>query len=262
MQRKWMPVAGAALIAVVAAGGIALLASRRSAAKTGSLETQKEKLSYAMGVGMAKGLKRQSIDVDVDLVARGLKDALSGENVLMTEADLREVVVAFQGEMKQKQAEAKATFLAENAKRDGVVTLPSGLQYEVLTKGDGKMPVDGDTVQCHYRGTLMDGTEFESTYRRGQSATFLVSRALPAWKEALKQMPVGSKWKLFAPSELAYGQRGLRARGAGLKVEPNAPVIFELELIAIRPPASSTTPTAVRAAPPAADLPLSKGAPE
>ena len=251
------------MVAAGVVGGFGFVAGRWSANRSPALGTEKEKLSYAMGIAVAKSLKRQVADVDVDVLGKGLRDALSGKETLMTDAEMREAITAFQEELKQKQAETKAAlderrkkdeaFLADNTKRQGVVTLPSGLQYEVVKKGDGKIPVDGDIVQVHYRGTRVDGTEFESTYRSGQPAMFLVSRALPAWKEALKQMPVGSKWKLYSPAQLAYGQRGLRTkRGQVLKVEPNTPVIFELELLAIRPPESLGPETAMGGAAPAA----------
>jgi FKBP-type peptidyl-prolyl cis-trans isomerase FklB len=124
---------------------------------------------------------------------------------------------------------AGESFLAENKKKEGVVTLPSGLQYKVLKAGDGKKPTDADTVECHYRGTLINGTEFDSSYLTGQPATFKIAGVIPGWREALKLMPVGSKWQLFVPSQLAYG-----ARGKGGSIGPNAALIFEVELLAIK----------------------------
>jgi FKBP-type peptidyl-prolyl cis-trans isomerase len=263
MKRKWMALAGAGLITAGMVAGIGFWAGRRSAARTPALETQKEKLSYAMGLGLAKRMKRQAVDIDIEVVSKGLRDEFSGKDVLMSEAEMQEAITAFQEELKQKQAATSAqleerrkrneAFLAENAKREGVVTLPSGLQYEILAKGNGKTPVDGDIVQIHYRGTRLDGTEFENTYAAGRTASYLLSRTLPGWKEALKLMPVGSKWKLFLPARLAYGQKGLRTKRPGVfRVEPNAPVIFELELVAIGPPASPNPQTAVGTAAPAA----------
>src|SRR6266478_4405493 len=167
---------------------------------------------------MAKSIERQSGELDTDFVTRGLKDALSRATLLMSEDDLRQALAAFQDELKQKQAAAAKTdaeesqkraevFLAENAKSEGVVALLSGLQYKVVKAGDGKTATDRDIVQCHYRSMRIDGTEFDNSYTRGQPATFPVARALPAWKEALKLMPVGSRWTLFVPSALAFGQR-------------------------------------------------------
>jgi len=254
MRWKLIAIGGAGLVAIV---GIVLVATRGSTAAKRSLDTPKEKVSYAMGVAMARSLKRPGVELDMDVLARGLKDGFSGEKFLMTENDLRETMSALQDELKQKQAQAVKTvaeanrkegetFLAQNAREEGVVTLPSGLQYKILRAGDGKRPADTDTVECHYRGTRIDGAEFESSYGRGQPATFPVAGVIPGWKEALKLMPVGSKWKLFVPSQLAYGERELPARnGAGRTIGPNATLIFEVELLAIKPPARGRAQTAV-----------------
>jgi len=169
-----------------------------------------------------------------------LRDALSGAKLLMTEEDLRATLSAFQTEWKQKRAQAlrlpaeenrKAgeAFLAENRSKEGVVTLPSGLQYKVLKAGDGKKPTEADTVECRYRGTLLNGNEFDSTDRAGKPATFKLSGVIPGWKEALQLMPVGSKWQLFIPSQLAYGEQG-----SGRYIGPNATLVFEVELLAIK----------------------------
>ncbi len=252
--------------------GVALLSGRAGAEDDPALKTQQEKVSYGMGVGMAHGLKRQGIEVDADLVARGLRDGLSGRKLLLTDDELRQAMTAFQAEQKQAQAAKTAqaqpaktpadakkqgeAFLAENAKKEGVVTLPNGLQYKVLRAGDGKKPTDADKVVCHYRGTLVDGTEFESTYRRGRPATFELARMIPGWREALKLMPVGSKWQLFIPPQLAYGERGQtgknkkRSRG---KIGPNATLIFEAELLEIQPAGGSPgAKTAAKSEPPGA----------
>jgi len=260
MRWKLIAIGGAGLVAIV---GI-VVAARRNAATTPGLDTPKQKVSYAMGVVMAKNLKRPGVELDMDVLARGLKDGFSGEKFLMTENDLRETMSALQDELKQKQAQAVKTvaeanrkegetFLAQNAREEGVVTLPSGLQYKILRAGDGKRPADTDTVECHYRGTRIDGAEFESSYGRGQPATFPVAGVIPGWKEALKLMPVGSKWKLFVPSQLAYGERELPVRnGAGRTIGPNATLIFEVELLAIKPHARAVEQTAAAKVPPRA----------
>ncbi len=158
----------------------------------------------------------------------------------MSDEEMRTVMTAYQKEISQKQAEAAKiaaeknkkegdAFLAANKAKEGVITLPSGLQYKILKEGNGKKPTDADTVQVHYRGTLIDGTEFDSSIKRGQPASFPVKQIIPGWREALKLMPVGSKWQLFIPPELAYG-----ARGAGGDIGPNATLIFEVELLAIK----------------------------
>jgi FKBP-type peptidyl-prolyl cis-trans isomerase len=219
---------------------LGLWAMQMSAQEPAALKTPKDKTSYGMGVALARSFKSQGIDVDPELLVKGLKDVLSGEKLLMSDDDLRTTMTAFEEEVRQKQAQARSVaaennkkagdaFLAENARKDGVVVLPSGLQYKILKAGEGKKPTDTDTVMCQYRGTLIDGTEFDSSYRSGQPATFEVKGVIPGFREALKLMPVGSKWQLVIPSEMAYGQRG-----AGNAIEPNATLIFEIELISIK----------------------------
>jgi UDP-GlcNAc:undecaprenyl-phosphate/decaprenyl-phosphate GlcNAc-1-phosphate transferase len=219
---------------------LGLWATQISAQEPRALTAPKDKTSYGMGVALARSFKSQGIDVDPELLAKGLKDVLSGEKLLMSDDDLRTTMTAFEEEVRQKQAQARSVaaennkkagdaFLAENARKDGVVVLPSGLQYKILKAGEGKKPTDTDTVVCQYRGTLIDGTEFDSSYRSGQPATFEVKGVIPGFREALKLMPVGSKWQLVIPSELAYGDRG-----AGNAIEPNATLIFEIELISIK----------------------------
>jgi FKBP-type peptidyl-prolyl cis-trans isomerase len=227
--------------------GVVLLAAHAGAGETPAPKTQKEKMSYATGVEVARNLKGQGVDVDLDLMVRGLRDVLSGETLLMTDEDLRKTITDFQNELRLKQNELRRkqaqaprpvpednkkegdAFLAENKTKEGVVTLPSGLQYKVLKAGDGNKPTDADTVEINYRGTLINGTEVDSSYRRGQPANFEVKRVIPGWGEALKLMPVGSRWLLFIPPELAYGTKGV-----GRDIRPNATLIFELELIAIK----------------------------
>ena len=191
-------------------------------------------------MNMGNNLRKQSVDVDPNLVAQGLKDAIAGGKTQMTEDEARASLIQLQTEMKAKQ-EAKMkeagesnkkegeTFLAANKSKPNVVTLASGLQYKILTAGTGTKPASTDTVVCNYKGTLIDGTEFDSSYKRGQPATFPVSGVIKGWTEALQLMPVGSKWQLFIPSDLAYGERG-----APGNIGPNATLIFEVDLISIQ----------------------------
>jgi FKBP-type peptidyl-prolyl cis-trans isomerase FklB len=207
-----------------------------------TLTTQGDKFSYALGMSLGANLRKQSISVDEDILARGLKDGLGGGKTLLTEEEARAVMTAAQAEFRKQQQEKAqqlgeankkdgAAFLAANKAATGVVTLPSGLQYKVIQAGTGPKPAPTDTVTVNYRGTLLNGTEFDSSYKRGQPATFLVTGVIRGWTEALQLMPVGSKWQLFIPSDLAYGERG-----AGADIAPNATLIFEVELMSIKPP--------------------------
>ncbi len=205
------------------------------------LKTQKDKLSYAIGMDMGGSLKRNAIDVDVDALMKGIKDSLAGGKMLLTEQEQKEILVAFQKEFQAKQQEkmkAQAeknkkegeAFLADNKKKKGVKVLPSGLQYKVITEGKGPSPKDSDTVTVNYRGTLIDGTEFDSSYKRNEPATFPVKGVIKGWTEALQLMKEGAKWQLFIPANLAYGERG-----AGNMIGPNSTLIFEVELLKIGP---------------------------
>ncbi len=213
-------------------------------------KTQKEKVSYAIGMEMGKGVKAQGLDVDPNILVKGLNDALSDAKPQMSEEELRQVITALQQEMRQKQMqaqEAAATenktkgeaFLAANAKKDGVVALPDGLQYKILTAGQGKKPAETDTVLCNYKGTFLDGTEFDSSAKAGKPVPFEVKNVIAGFKEVLQLMPVGSKWQVFVPSSLAYGERG-----AGGVIGPNATLIFEVELVSIQetPPTTPIPP--------------------
>jgi FKBP-type peptidyl-prolyl cis-trans isomerase FklB len=218
---------------------------RAPAAKTGAastlvLKTQKEKASYAVGVNIGRGMRRDALDVDPAIVARGLRDGLAGNKPVLSDQEMQTAFSALQDETTKKQQAMKMqaadtnktqgdAFLAANKTKPGVVTLASGLQYKILTEGTGPKPSAGDSVVCNYRGTLIDGTEFDSSYKRGQPATFPVGRVIKGWTEALQLMPVGSKWQLFVPADLAYGDRG-----AGQDIGPNATLIFEVELISIQ----------------------------
>ena len=211
----------------------------KPAEKAMELKTQKDKVSYSIGQDIGNNLKRQSLDVDTEIMARGLKDAFTGAKSLLTEAEVQSAMQALQKDMMAKhdaqvqkvaadQQKAGDAFLAENGKKEGVVTLPSGLQYKVIKAGTGKIPKATDTVMAHYRGALVDGTEFDSSYKRGEPTTFPVNRVIPGWQEALQKMPVGSKWQVFIPSNLAYGPPG---QGP---IPPNATLVFDMELVGIK----------------------------
>ncbi len=199
------------------------------------LKTQKDKLSYAIGMQVGGTISRQGIEVDPNVLLEGLKDAMAGKPI-MTEEDVRATMMQLQSDMlaKQKQAgeankkEGEA-FLAANKAKPGVVTLPDGLQYTVIKEGTGPKPSASDTVTVNYRGTLINGKEFDSSYKRGEPAKFPVNGVIKGWTEALQLMPVGSKWQLFIPAELAYGERG-----AGADIAPNSTLIFEVELLSIQ----------------------------
>jgi FKBP-type peptidyl-prolyl cis-trans isomerase FklB len=225
------------LIAVL---GFVLLVSQVSAEEKPVLKDQKDKVSYSIGMNIGNNLKKQAIDVNPDALVYGIKDALSGGKALITEQEVNDTLMAFQKEMASKQSERLKelgeknkkegeAFLAENKKKEGVITLPSGLQYKVIKEGTGETPKLTDTVTTNYRGTLIDGTEFDSSYRREQPATFPVKGVIAGWTEALQLMKVGSKWQLFTPSNLAYGERG-----AGRDIGPNTTLIFEVELLSIK----------------------------
>jgi len=205
-----------------------------------ALKTQKDKFSYALGMNLGANLHKQSVPVDPNIMARGLKDALAGGKTLLTEEEARAVITAVQNDMREKQqAKMQAAgdankkegeaFLADNKSKEGVIALPSGLQYKVLKEGNGPKPAATDSVVCNYRGTLINGTEFDSSTKHGGPATFPVNGVIKGWTEALQLMPVGSKWQLFVPSDLAYAERG-----AGGDIGPNAALIFEVELVSIQ----------------------------
>ena len=222
-------------------------AAKSSVTPATTLITDRDKQSYALGMNIARGLKGQSVDVDPTILARAIKDVLTGATPLLTDNEAMEAMKKLQVELRQKQETERKElgeknlkegqeFLAANKTKDGVVTLPSGLQYKILSQGNGKKPTPNDTIVCQYRGTLIDGTEFDSSYKRGQAATFPVGRVIKGWTEALELMPVGSKWQLFVPPDLAYGDRG-----AGNLIGPNATLIFEVEVLSIEAP-NSTPP--------------------
>jgi len=216
--------------------------------EAGVLKDQKQKVSYAIGANLGKSWKNQELDIDMELLNRGIKDAMSGTKTLLTDDEMRQVFQEFSKEIRsrmeakrkeqsEKNLKEGEAFLAENKKKDGVVTLDSGLQYKILKAGTGDKPKATDTVKVNYRGTLTDGTEFDSNAQRGQPASFNVSRVVKGWTEALQLMGVGSKWQLFIPAGLAYGEMGY-----GQKIGPNATLIFDIELLSIEPPAPPAAP--------------------
>ncbi len=208
--------------------------------KSTPLKDSKDKVSYSIGLNIGLNLKKQNVSINPDTLVLGLKDALAGKPQ-MTDEQVKETMTAFEKEMidKQKAAGVKngadgEKFLAENKKKEGVKTTASGLQYKVVKEGSGAQPKEKDTVMANYRGTLIDGTEFDSSYTRGQPATFPVSGVIKGWTEALQIMKVGSKYQLFIPANLAYGERAM-----GPDIGPNSTLIFEVELLDVKPAAGA-----------------------
>jgi FKBP-type peptidyl-prolyl cis-trans isomerase FklB len=191
-----------------------------------TLTNEKDSISYAMGMLLMENLKSQGIDdINPEMATKGISDALKGEGMLMTPQAASQILsTAIQG----KQEKAGKDFLAENAKKDGITTLASGLQYEVISMGDGAKPGPNDQISAHYEGTLIDGTVFDSSYKRGEPATFPVGGVIAGWTEALQLMPVGSKWKLYIPHELAYGSRNMQT------IPAYSTLIFTVELLEIK----------------------------
>lgn len=232
-MRARTPLTWTVIVAALLSAGVA--AARQKPALT----SDKERLSYALGMDVGRQLAKIDVDVDPSAFARGLSDAMFGGTTLLTQDEARAAIEAMQAELKRRQWEVRANagedskkageaFLAGNAKRKDVVTLPGGLQYKIIEAGSGRKPTDADTVEVNYTGTRIDGVEFDSSYRAGKPATFKVSEVIPGWREALELMPVGSKWQLFIPPQLAYGEEG-----AGTMIGPNETLVFEVELVAI-----------------------------
>ena len=202
-------------------------------------KTESDKVSYSVGYRLGGDFKRQQVDINSDMLVQGIEDAASGGEALMTDEQMRTVMMNLANRVKAEQMEkqkqegaqnikAGEAFLAENAGKEGVKTTDSGLQYKVITAGEGKTPQKSDKVTVHYRGTLIDGSEFDSSYSRNKPATFGVGQVIPGWTEALQLMKEGDKWEIYLPSKLAYGERG-----AGAKIPPNSTLIFEVELISV-----------------------------
>jgi len=229
MTRKWQWLAFL---------GVVLL-SAQCAQEPTDLKTEQDKVNYGIGVSVARNFKQQGMEVDINLVVKGMKDELTGKKVLLSDDELRKTMTAYQQEIRRKQIQERKVaaldkkkegdaFLEENKKKEGVVILPSGLQYKILKAGEGKKPAADDTVEVSYKGTLINGKVFDSS-QPGTPLALRVKQVIPGWQEALQLMPVGSKWQLFIPPELAYGQQG-----AGAEIGPNATLIFEVELLAIK----------------------------
>jgi FKBP-type peptidyl-prolyl cis-trans isomerase len=221
-----------------------------------TLKTDKDKVSYAIGVNIGKSMRKDTVDIDPAIFSRGMKDALAGGKLLLTDDEMKAALTKLQTDLRAKQEETMQKtgeinkkggedFLTQNKTKPGVVALPDGLQYKILKEGTGPKPTANDSVVCNYRGTLLDGTEFDSSYKRGQPATFPVSGVIKGWTEAVQLMPVGSKWQLFLPADLAYGNRG-----AGPDIGPNATLIFEVELLSIQNKAAAQAPNNNPQAPP------------
>jgi FKBP-type peptidyl-prolyl cis-trans isomerase FklB len=217
----------------------ALLSGVSFAGDQVELKNENDKVNYSIGYQIGGDFQRQDVEIKPELIVKGIQDALSGTKPLLTSqemrtalVDLKKRITAAQKEKNRQLADqnlaAGKAYLAENAKKEGVTTLPSGLQYKVIQEGSGATPKAGDTVTVHYRGSLIDGTEFDSSYKRGKPATFQADRVIAGWKEALQLMKPGAKWQLFIPGPLAYGERG-----AGTKIPPNSTLIFDVELISI-----------------------------
>jgi FKBP-type peptidyl-prolyl cis-trans isomerase FklB len=212
-----------------------------SAGEKPGLKDAKEKISYSVGYEFVDDFKRRGIDLDPDLVSKGIQDALNGAEPRMTSDEMRQVLLELRkkaaaddrkerDEIARKRLDEGEAFLAGNGKKEGVVTLPGGMQYQVIAEGTGRSPSGNDNVTVHYRGTLIDGTEIDSSYRRGSPSTFRLDRVIPGWTQALTRMKEGDKWILFVPANLGYGQRG-----AGPRIPPNSALIFEVELVSVQP---------------------------
>ena len=217
------------------------LASTGFSQQPTQLKDEKDKVSYSIGLDIGNTFKKQKMDINTDVLMAGIKDAQSGAKPLLSEEQVKETMTAFSKSMVEKQtaaakeaAEKNAAegekFLAENKAKEGVKTTPSGLQYKVLREGSGASPKETDTVVTQYRGTLINGTEFDSSYKRNEPTTFPVNRVIKGWTEALQMMKPGAKYQLFIPANLAYGERG-----AGQDIGPNETLIFEIELLSVKP---------------------------
>jgi FKBP-type peptidyl-prolyl cis-trans isomerase FklB len=229
--------------------------------KSPQLKDQKDKASYTIGLNIGRNLSRQRVEVNPDVLAAGIRDAIAGKPQL-TDEQQKEVMAQLEKDMEQKQKELAeknkaegAKFLEENKKKPGVKTTASGLQYKVLKEGTGAQPKPTDMVTANYRGTLIDGTEFDSSYKRGQPITIPVNGVIKGWSEGLQLMKVGSKYEFFIPPTLAYGERS-----PSPEIGPNATLIFEVELLGVKPPPTPVPVGSPKATPPAAH-PSPKAAP-
>jgi len=250
--------------------------SATPAQKPLTLDTDKDKASYAIGLNIGRSMKKDGVEISPELLTKGIKDGIADAKPLLTDDEITKVLTSLQNEVRKHQQEAFQAaltknkeegdaFLAANKTKPDVVTLPSGLQYKILQAGDGPKPTATDTVMCNYRGTLIDGTEFDSSYKTGKPATFPVGRVIKGWTEALQLMPVGSKWELYVPSNLAYGERGTN----GGPIGPNATLIFQVELLSIQakpappqPRLETVPPTGQPQAQPQSQQPPAQPAPQ
>ncbi len=218
-------------------------ASSAKVLKKEDLDSQKKKVSYAIGLDIGKNFKTRSMDIDLDILLQGLKDGQKDGEPLLKDDEIKTVMAQFQQDMMKADQEKRQTlgtankakeesFLKENAQKPGVKVTASGLQYKVITEGTGPTPKESDTVKVHYRGNLLDGTEFDSSYKRNEPAVFPLKGVIKGWTEALQLMKVGSKYQIVLPSALAYGENG-----AGQVIGPNATLVFEVELLGIEKPA-------------------------
>lgn len=238
--------ATAAVVEVVAEKAVEAVAVPEKAEvveKSTDLATVQQQVGYSIGTQIGNDFRRNEFDIDSDSFIRGFTDAFSGKELVLSEEKIAEVLAAFRLRMQATQkkkvedmAKTGMAFLEENKKKEGVVALSSGLQYKVLRAGTGATPKASDTVSTNYRGTLVDGTEFDSSYKRGKPADFPVKGVIKGWTEALQLMKVGAKWELYIPPSIAYGQRGSRT------IPPNATLIFELELLDIKAPKQAASP--------------------
>lgn len=224
---------------LIALFSLGFLACQSNTQNKVELKTQKDSISYTIGMDIGKNLKNQKIDIVPEILAKGISDILDSNQTLLTEEQTEAVIAQLQQQLmarhqemidmqKEKNKKEGDEFLAENKKKTDVVTLPSGLQYKVIKMGTGPKPKATDKVTVHYKGTLIDGTEFDNSYTRGEPATFTVNQVIKGWTEALQLMPLGSKWIIYIPPDLAYGEQG-----AGQVIQPNSTLIFEVELIKI-----------------------------
>ena len=200
------------------------------------VESELEKLSYSMGIFFGQSVSRQGMELDNDAFLQAVKDVLNNNELKLSKEEMQQILTDFQKKEQEELAAAASSnkesgvkFLSENKNKEGVKTTESGLQYKIIKAGEGETPKSNSNVVVHYRGTLIDGTEFDSSYSRGEPATLGVNQVIKGWQEALQMMPVGSKWQIYVPSDLAYGQRG-----AGGSIKPNSTLIFDIELLEIK----------------------------
>lgn len=252
MKKYALPLALVGVVALQACNQQTPPATPEAAAPAAlELATTEQRLSYGIAFGLGQRMAADSVPMDVDAFSAGLRDAMEGNEPLLSQEEITAEMQAYQEKVAAEQQAAQAVvgqanqaaavaFLAENAAREGVTVTESGLQYEIIQVGEGPVPGPEDTVEVHYAGTLVDGTEFDSSYARGETVSFGVSQVIPGWTEALQLMPVGSKWKIVIPPELGYG-----AGGAGQTIGPNAALVFEVELVAIVDPNAAVEVEAV-----------------